>query len=103
MGILSLCDGLGKHSGSGCLEVLSLEQCGIGQIGVEAFAKFFLNEKCILTHLNLKGNHQAGMMSIASLLRALKGSAGVGASTIVGVNLHDTFKAVDREHEIEFQ
>ena len=37
-GAIALCEGLSQHSGVGCLQILSLEDCGIGAAGVEASA-----------------------------------------------------------------
>ena len=104
-GCLKLCEGLGKHEGSGCLEVLSMVDCGIGAKGVEGLGQLFLNIKCILTTLNIKGNFEAGMAAVTKLLQGVRQSSmleGRMSPTIGSVNLHDTFKACDKEIEPEF-
>jgi len=104
-GCLTLCQGLGNHEGSGCLEVLSMVDCGIGPEGVEALAELFLNAKCILTTLNLKGNFEVGMAAVTSLLRGVRESSmieGRMTPTIGSIDLHDTFKSVDKEIEADF-
>jgi len=98
-GIAALAEGLiDRGDLEGVLQVLDLEGCDIAAEGMGSLAKLLGNPRCVLNSLNLKGNHKAGQHAVGGLLSALKVSP-----TLTTLNLHDTFKKREAEHEEDFR